>query len=341
MLRFKRKNAAIQAIVDNDHDRGCRGRHGSAIEVEELDWPFVWQRPRQDDVLTIGGWPKAMHSLKRAVATAVIAFAASVVGMLLQRVVPEPILSEAKGPVGAMLGLFTLLLALVLGLLIWTAFSVYTTQQTEALSLIPMVAELDRAMSEYGPEGTAGRPGMIVALERARVRFFGTRALGPQAFTFEETWETMAEMDRFFDSLQPTTDRQKHLLQSARIFAKQFADTQVLMARQLHNPLPPFLLVIVVLWASAIFLGNGLIAKQNPIAVGAHLIGALGVGSAIFLILELISPYTGAVRLPSKALDRLLESLRRSGTGEGSPGRSNGAQTTIDSDEIQRPHRCK
>jgi hypothetical protein len=89
------------------------------------------------------------------------------------------------------------------------------------------------------------------------------------------------------------------------------------MARQLHNPLPPFLLVIVVLWASAIFLGNGLIAKQNPIAVGAHLIGALGVGSAIFLILELISPYTGVVRLPSKALDRLLEILRRSGTGGG------------------------
>jgi hypothetical protein len=139
-----------------------------------------------------------MHSLKRAVATAVIAFAASIVGMLLQHVVSEPILTEAKGPVSAMVGLFTLLLALVLGLLIWTAFSVYTTQQAEALSLVPMVAELDRAMSEYGPEGTTGRPGMIVALERARVRFFGARSLAPQAFTFEETWETMAEMDGFF-----------------------------------------------------------------------------------------------------------------------------------------------
>jgi hypothetical protein len=251
-----------------------------------------------------------MHSLKLAIATAVVAFAASVVGMLLQHIVPEPILTEAKGPVGAMVGLFTLLLALVLGLLVWTAFSVYTTQQAETLSLVPLVVELERAMSEYGPEGAAGRPGFVAALEKARARFFGDRALGPQTFTFEETWETMVEMDSFFDSLQPATDRQIRLLQSARNICKQVADTQMLMARQLHNPLPPFLLVIVVLWAFAVFLGNGLVAKENVIGVGAHLIGALGVGSAIFLILELITPYTGVVRLSAQELDRLLEILK-------------------------------
>jgi hypothetical protein len=251
-----------------------------------------------------------MYSLRRAVAAAGVAFVASLVGMLLQHVVPDPVLADGKASVGAMVGLFTLLLALVLGLLVWTAFSVYTTQQSEALSLGPLIAELDVAMTEFGPEGARGRSGLIAALERARTRFFGDHRRGPQAYTFEETRATLLGMDAFFDSLEPVTDRQKRLLQSARDLAKQIAEAQMLMARQLFNPLPEFLLVIVVLWASALFLGNGLIAKANPVTIGAHLIGSIAVGSAIFLILELSSPYTGLVRLPSAGIDRLLALLK-------------------------------
>jgi len=254
-----------------------------------------------------------MNSLRQAVLAAVAAFAASVVGMLLQSVVPDAVLSDAKGTVGSMVGLFTLLLALVLGLLVWTAFSVYTTQQAEALSLGPVIAELDVAMTEYGPEGAGGRAGLIAALERARIRFFGDARHGPQAFTFEETRDTMAGMDAYFDSLEPKTDRQKRLLQTARDRARQVAETQMLMARQLFNPLPRFLLIIVVLWAAALFLGNGLIAKTNAVAIGAHVVGAIAVGSAIFLILELSSPYTGLVRLSSQGIDRLIAILKAEG----------------------------
>jgi hypothetical protein len=69
-----------------------------------------------------------MHSLTRAIGIAAILFGASVVGMLLQWVVPADVLTAFKGTVGAMVGLVTLLLALVLGLLVFTAFSVFTTQ---------------------------------------------------------------------------------------------------------------------------------------------------------------------------------------------------------------------
>ena len=58
-------------------------------------------------------------------------------------VAPAQTLTEAKGTVGAMVGLATLLLALVLGLLIYTAFAVFATQQSEAYSLGPLVVEID------------------------------------------------------------------------------------------------------------------------------------------------------------------------------------------------------
>ncbi len=247
-----------------------------------------------------------MHSYQRAGAVACATFAASLLGMALRLIVPAQVLTDSKGTVGAMVGLITLLLALVLGLLVYTAFTVYTTQQAEAHGLGPVVIELDVILEEYGPEAMRGRVGLREALGRSRKRFFGDLEQGPQGHTFEETRATMHWMNTYFDSLHPSTDRQRQLLISAKDLAKNFAETQMLMARQLANPFPEHLLVVVVFWASLLFLGNGIVAAPNAVTVTAHLLGAIAVASAVFLILELSHPYSGVIRLSSAPLDRLL-----------------------------------
>src|SRR6516165_10229583 len=250
-----------------------------------------------------------MHSLYRSIAVALITFGASVIGMALQWAVPADVLTASKGSVGAMVGLVTLLLALVLGLLVFTAFSVFTTQQSEAYSLGPVIIELDVILQQYGSEAIRGRVGLREALGRSRKRFFGDMKRGPQVHTFEETRATMTWMNTYFDSLEPPTERQRQLLNSARDLAKKFAETRMLMTRQLANPFPPYVLTVVVFWASALFLGNGLVATPNAVSVVAHLAGAAAIGSAIFLILELSQPYTGVVRLSPAGLDRLIQML--------------------------------
>ena len=251
----------------------------------------------------------AMHSLNRAIFVAFITFGASVVGMLLQRVVPADVLTASKGSVGAMVGLVTLLLALVLGLLVFTAFSVFTTQRDEAYSLGPMVAEVDLALELYGPEAAGGRAGLRAALQRSRARFFGDKERGPQPFTFEEMRTIFLSQNSFFDRLKPETEAQRGLLATARDQVRKLADTQMLMARQLANPFPPHVLTVVVSWASALFLGNGLVAAPNAVTVMAHLAGAVSIGIAIFLILELSHPYTGLIRLSPNGIDRVIEIL--------------------------------
>jgi hypothetical protein len=252
-----------------------------------------------------------MHSLYRAILVAAITFAASLVGMALQWEVPADVLTASKGTVGAMVGLITLLLALVLGFLVFTAFSVYATQQTEAQSLGPVIIELDVLLEEYGPDIVSVRRGLRDSLGRARRRFFGDVKHGVQAHTLEETRATMHWMNTYFDKLQPPSERHRQLLTSARDLAKKFAETNMLMARQLANPFPPYVLAVVVCWAAALFLGNGIVAAPNAITVLAHLAGAIAIGSAIFLILELSTPYTGLIRLTSSGLDRMLEVLSK------------------------------
>jgi hypothetical protein len=250
-----------------------------------------------------------MSALNRSIAVAAITFGASLVGMALQWVVPADVLTASKGSVGAMVGLVTLLLALVLGLLVFTAFSVFTTQRDEAYSLGPMVAEVDLALEQYGPEAAGGRAGLYAALQRSRVRFFGDSERGPQPFTFEEMRAIFLSQNSFFDRLKPTTDAQRGLVATAKDQTRKLADTQMLMARQLASPFPPHVLSVVVCWASALFLGNGLVAAPNAVSVIAHLAGAISIGIAIFLILELSSPYTGLIRLSPTGIDRVLEIL--------------------------------
>jgi hypothetical protein len=255
-----------------------------------------------------------MSALNRSIAVAAITFGASLVGMALQWVVPADVLTASKGSVGAMVGLVTLLLALVLGLLVFTAFSVFTTQRDEAYSLGPIVAEIDLALEQYGPEAAGGRAGMRAALERSRVRFFGDAKHGPRPFTFEEMRAIFSSQNSFFDRLKPATDAQRGLVATAKDQVRKLADTQMLMARQLASPFPPHVLTVVVCWASALFLGNGLVAAPNVVTVLAHLAGAISIAIAIFVILELSSPYTGLIRLSSAGIDRVLEIL---GNAEG------------------------
>ena len=171
-----------------------------------------------------------MRSYRQAIAVALATFVASLLGMALRLVLPVQVLNDSKSTVGGMTGLITLLLALVLGLLVYTAFTVYSTQQSEAQGLGPVVIELDDLLEQYGPDALRGRVGLREALGRSRKRFFGDPERGPQAHTFEETRATMHWMNTYFGSLEPATERQRQLRVSAKDLAKTFAETQMLMA---------------------------------------------------------------------------------------------------------------
>jgi len=54
--------------------------------------------------------------------------------------------------IGAVAGLLTLLSALTMGLLIWTAYGVYAGQNAAIQGLAVKALQLDLALADYGPE---------------------------------------------------------------------------------------------------------------------------------------------------------------------------------------------
>jgi hypothetical protein len=55
-----------------------------------------------------------------------------------------------------------------------------------------------------------------------------------------------------------------------------------------------------------LFCRYGVMSKGNPMSIGAGAVGAVAVASAVYLILDLSDPYSGAFRPSSAPLEQVL-----------------------------------
>ena len=65
---------------------------------------------------------------------------------------PAHDLADAKGVITTVQGVVSALLAIVLGLLIWTSYGVFTQQQSEAATLGSQLLQFDVLLDRLGPE---------------------------------------------------------------------------------------------------------------------------------------------------------------------------------------------
>jgi hypothetical protein len=78
------------------------------------------------------------------------------------------------------------------------------------------------------------------------------------------------------------------------------------MTLALVDPISYSLISIVMAWAAFLFCGYGLLSKRHPMSYVVLVVGAMGIASAIYLIADLISPFSGVfVISPAPLVDVL------------------------------------
>lgn len=249
-----------------------------------------------------------MTSLATAVAVAALTFVSGGIGLILQKRLAEHHTSDrSRDMIGGVVGLVTLLLALVLGLLIWTAYGVFNTQQSELQTLSARALEFDLEMRQYGPEAKRARELLRTDLVWAHEQFWGADELADQAFS--GSYANMDTMSAFLGNLQPSTDAQKLLLGDARRNYGFIGESRLLMSLQLTHPVCWPLIIAVTAWSCLLFCGLGMLSRANATTLTALALGACAVASAIFLILELSQPYTSAIRISPAGLEQVIVDL--------------------------------
>ncbi len=149
-----------------------------------------------------------MSSLAIALVVVGVIAAGGLVGLVLQRVLPERYtMDKARDMIGGVVGQLTLLLVLVNGLLIWTAYGVYSTQQTELQTLAARALEFDLEMRQYGPQADEGRSILRTDLVWAHEQFWGDD--NSRAAAYEASYKAMGNMNKFLDGLEPKTPRRR------------------------------------------------------------------------------------------------------------------------------------
>ncbi len=119
-----------------------------------------------------------MDSIVATVIAAAVIFVSGGIGLGLQKVLADYHTSErSRDMIGGVAGLLALLLALVLGLLIWTAFGVFNTQKTELQLLSARALEFDLEMRQYGPDAGKARDILRTDMVWAHEQFLGRRRI--------------------------------------------------------------------------------------------------------------------------------------------------------------------
>jgi len=259
---------------------------------------------------------------KFASAVAHAVFAGGAIGLILERLLPDEFTTGGpRDMIGAVVGLLTLLSALVLGLLIWTAYGVYAGQNLAVQTLAAKVLQLDFALTDYGPEASGGRALLRQELAKTLDAIWNANLSDSEfaAHNLAAAIGNLRRQDGLLKSLDPSTPEQTRALASAKQTIDSIGQSRLQMSFALSGAVSYPLVYIVVGWGVALFCGFGLMSKGNAMSFVALVFGSLAVASAMYLILDLSSPYSGLFRVSPAPLQQVLAQM---GQGQGAVGGS-------------------
>src|SRR5271163_4969290 len=145
-----------------------------------------------------------MTAIFISLAVGVLTFGFGMLGLALHRLLPERHMSRgSKDMIGAIMGLVSLLLALVLGTLVGSAYGFFATQKGGIESLCARSLELDLAFRQYGPETQPLREALRESMQEALDAIRGDSAAYQRHFEFRGYMSKFEKWNQTLSSLSP------------------------------------------------------------------------------------------------------------------------------------------
>jgi hypothetical protein len=240
-----------------------------------------------------------------------IIFGGALLGVVLRPWLSEDHLHpESRDVVKMATGLIGTLAALVLGLLIASAKNSFDQKTSQVRQMTASIILLDDLLAQYGPEATQLRNLLRQSIEPLANRiWYEEEVAAARPVQFKSSAESLA-FESELERLAPANDAQRSLQARAIQAFTEGAQTRLQLFAQAGGSIPTPFLIILVFWLSAIFLSFTLFARTNLVVMTSLLVCALSFACAIFLVLELDSPFTGLMGISSATLRSALLPLK-------------------------------
>ena len=237
-------------------------------------------------------------------------FGAGLVGVLLHRRLPQSHLSrETQDVVKLGIGMLSVLASLVLGLLIATAKGSSDATDRDVRSYAGDIIVLAETLRDYGADAA-----MPIDLLR---RFTGQtlQDIWPEdgaapALADQRTGKTLEHVRESIRALHPVDAGQSWLQDQALSLVTSLLRQRWQLIEHQGPNVRPVVLVILVSWIAVIFASFGLNAPRNATVVAAFLVCSIAIGGSVFLIIEMDSPFQGALQIPSAPMANALMQMQ-------------------------------
>jgi hypothetical protein len=249
------------------------------------------------------------------VAVFVLTFGVGMLGLRVQTLLNEHnSIEKSRDMIGSVVGLLTLLLALVLGTLIGNTYYFSTGVQSQLQSMMSSIVLMDKSLGEFGPETKLLRDGMKAGLQHIYDDVWIKGNVDPDKLSVAGAMDAMTPFERGLaglGALEGKSPEQKGALANAQAKFAAFMSTRIMMSLQVATPFSQSLLVVVVIWAMLLFFGYGLLSRHSTTTLVALAFGSICVSFAIFIIVELAQPYSGLFRISPAGLLQTIEAIDR------------------------------
>lgn len=248
-----------------------------------------------------------MSSLSVSLLVFCCVFGVGFLASILRSRLPEHHLSaETKDTVKITMGLVGTMTALILGLLVASAKGTYDTQRSDVIAMAAKFVVLDRMLSHYGSEARPSREILRGSVQNMENHLWPNSShhaqLDPSASGGDSLYDAV-------ETLQPKDESQRLLKSQALSSIVDLARVRWLFFEQSGSSISVPLLAIVICWLTVLSASFGLFAPPNATARTAMFICALSVSGAIYLILELDTPFDGLIQISKQPMEMALAHL--------------------------------
>jgi hypothetical protein len=267
-----------------------------------------------------------MTELETSVVVFLCLLAATGLGAFVRPLLPEEHKAhETVQLLKLVVGMLVTFAALVLGLLTASSKTVFDTTTTDIRTYAAELIQLDNSLREYGPDADAPRR-ILRAYTAAAIASTWAQEPPPPGDYYEQTplpgygtdnldsrvlGAMLERAQRYTRALQPPDQLHQKLAEEALGRFDRLTQQRWKIVEEARGSASSPFDRILVFWLLVIFLCFGLIAPRNTLALVTIMLGALSIASTVLVILDLDTPFTGSILVPSQSMRDALAYLNR------------------------------
>ncbi|MEP9349820.1 hypothetical protein [Xanthobacter sp. KR7-225] len=213
---------------------------------------------------------------------------------------------ETQDAVKLGVGMVVAVASLILGLMTASVKGNFDATARDVQHFSAYMLTLDEALREYGAGAAPARAALETFSRQLLAVTWGASDAGVR-----DPWAQVQFLDviRAVRALAPANHLQQELQAEALDRCRNLSLLRGTVIEESVTTVPPLFIGVLIVWLTLIFMSFGLFAPVNRVSIGALLLCAVCLGGAIFLILEMSSPFDGLIYVSPAAMEHALAQM--------------------------------